>query len=119
MSARRSFSRRQRLLRLLRVRKRSSGFLMEPAGFDGVAIAILEPADEHLISLVGQVHGREHQHGQPVPTRAITTAAVAPAVPATMKLAPVHEKSSSQTSRKLRSDVSAMAPAINPVLMKK
>src|SRR3954462_9323550 len=47
------------------------------------------------------------------------TAAAAPAVPATMKLAPLQEKSSNQTCHTRRSDVAAMAPAISPVLTTK
>ncbi len=49
----------------------------------------------------------------------MTTAAAAPAAPATMKLAPLHENSVSQTSQTLRLVVVAIAAATSPVLTMK
>src|SRR5436190_14794632 len=51
--------------------------------------------------------------------RPITTAATAPAPPATMKLAPLQRKSSRQTIHTGRPVDRPMAPATSPVLTKK
>src|SRR5689334_19481594 len=51
--------------------------------------------------------------------RFTTTAAAAPALPATMKLLPLHRKSSRHTVENERPLESAIAPAIRPVLTKK
>src|SRR5262245_55123657 len=62
--------------------------------------------------------GRKRRATQ-CPPRATTTAASAPAVPATMKLAPLQRKSSRHTETKERLLVNAIAPATRPVLTRK
>ena len=110
---------RQRPLGIQRLAQRFERFAMQPLRLIDVAPLIFEAPDEDLIGAVGQVDRREHQQAFQCSPRSITTAASAPALPATMKLGALQRNSSCHTCHHVRSDDSAIAPATRLVLTKK
>ena len=60
------FFRRERPLRLAGLEQRFEGFEVQLVGLLSVPALILDPAEEHLIGAIRQVHRGEHQESQPV-----------------------------------------------------